>query len=206
MTMPCTLTIADKKSDLQISKIISALKSYLNKVDETFSIFNKTSEISRINQKLLDKTKASSPVQQVLKLCEETKSLTNGFFEIEENGQIDTNGMVKGWAINESAKLLEQMGLRNYLLEIAGDMQTSGHPIGEKFWSVGIRNPFDTTEIIKKVGLSGEGIATSGTYLRGTHIYNPIKKAPAGEILSLTVIAKNIYEADRFATAAFAMG
>jgi thiamine biosynthesis lipoprotein len=50
-------------------------------------------------------------------------------------------------------------------------------------------------------------VATSGTYLRGAHIYNPhAPDAPAGDIVSLTVIGPNILEADRFATAAFAMG
>jgi FAD:protein FMN transferase len=52
-----------------------------------------------------------------------------------------------------------------------------------------------------------EGVATSGTYIRGLHIYDPKKdNQPVNEIVSLTVIGPNIYEADRFATAAFAMG
>jgi thiamine biosynthesis lipoprotein len=53
----------------------------------------------------------------------------------------------------------------------------------------------------------GMGVATSGTYVRGQHIYNPKILGPLEtDILSLTVIGPNIYEADRFATAAFAMG
>ncbi len=52
-----------------------------------------------------------------------------------------------------------------------------------------------------------EGVATSGTYIRGQHIYNPKeRKSELTEIVSLTVIGPNIYEADRLATAAFAMG
>jgi thiamine biosynthesis lipoprotein len=54
-------------------------------------------------------------------------------------------------------------------------------------------------------------VATSGTYIRGDHIYVP--EAVVGSnpslgptIMSLTVIGPNIYEADRYATAAFAMG
>ena len=50
-------------------------------------------------------------------------------------------------------------------------------------------------------------MATSGTYIRGQHIYNPFERSqPITEIVSLTVIGPNVYEADRFATAAFAMG
>jgi thiamine biosynthesis lipoprotein len=55
-------------------------------------------------------------------------------------------------------------------------------------------------------------LAASGTSVRGQHIYDPHKKGGAKkddeihDIVSLTVIGPNIYEADRFATAAFAMG
>jgi thiamine biosynthesis lipoprotein len=50
-------------------------------------------------------------------------------------------------------------------------------------------------------------VATSGTYIRGQHIYNPHASNDAiKEVASLTVIGPTIYDADRFATAAFAMG
>ena len=57
------------------------------------------------------------------------------------------------------------------------------------------------------LSVSDCGVATSGTYVRGEHIYDPRNHDRAvNEIVSLTVIGPNIYEADRFATAAFAMG
>ena len=75
-------------------------------------------------------------------------------------------------------------------------------------WSVGIRNPFNADEIIKVVYPRGRGVATSGTYVRGQHIYNPAWNlaARSQDIVSLTVIGADVLEADRFATAAFAMG
>jgi thiamine biosynthesis lipoprotein len=53
-----------------------------------------------------------------------------------------------------------------------------------------------------------EGIATSGTYNRGQHIFNPTDptQKTITDIVSLSVIGPNVLEADRFATAAFAMG
>ena len=72
---------------------------------------------------------------------------------------------------------------------------------------MGIRNPFNMAEIIKVLRVCNEGVATSGTYIRGLHIYNPKSQGElVTDIVSLTVIGPNIYEADRFATAAFAMG
>jgi thiamine biosynthesis lipoprotein len=74
-------------------------------------------------------------------------------------------------------------------------------------WRVGIRNPFNTNEIVKVLAVSDCGVATSGSYIRGQHIYNPKNKGqPLAEIVSVTVIGPTIYDADRFATAAFAMG
>jgi len=75
------------------------------------------------------------------------------------------------------------------------------------FWKIGIKNPFRQEEIVKVVYLKkNEGIATSGTYIRGQHLYNPKnRKEKLNEVISISVIAKNVYEADRFATAAFVM-
>jgi FAD:protein FMN transferase len=50
------------------------------------------------------------------------------------------------------------------------------------------------------------GVATSGNYIRGAHIYDPKTENPLKDLVSITVIGPNVYEADRFATAAFAMG
>jgi thiamine biosynthesis lipoprotein len=56
------------------------------------------------------------------------------------------------------------------------------------------------------LSIQGRGVATSGTYVRGQHIYNPKNgNQPVTGIVSLTVIGPDIFEADRFATAAFAM-
>jgi FAD:protein FMN transferase len=92
-------------------------------------------------------------------------------------------------------------------VDAGGDIQTSGKSSRGKKWTVGIKNPFKQEEIVKILSVGGEGVATSGTYIRGQHIYDPKDKSKKlEEIVSLTVIGPNIYEADRFATAAFAMG
>ena len=53
----------------------------------------------------------------------------------------------------------------------------------------------------------GRGVATSGSYVRGQHIYDPFRPAQRlDDIVSLTVVGADVLEADRFATAAFAMG
>jgi thiamine biosynthesis lipoprotein len=140
-----------------------------------------------------------------LELCKITKKETNGYFDININGVIDPSGIVKGYAINEAYKILKNKGYNNFYVEIAGDIEISGKN-NNKNWKVGIQNPYNPKEIIKIVALTNKGIATSGNYIRGAHIYNPKNKKPAQEIASITVIGPNVYDADRFATAAFAMG
>lgn len=92
-------------------------------------------------------------------------------------------------------------GYREFFIEAGGDIQANG-----KDWKVGIRNPFKIGEIVKILNIKNKGVATSGNYERGRHIYNPLTGQSADEIVSLTVIGPDIFEADRFVTAAFAMG
>jgi len=48
---------------------------------------------------------------------------------------------------------------------------------------------------------------SSGTYIRGRHIYNPLTGGlPDPEVVSITVVGPDVYDADGYATAAFAMG
>ncbi|HEX8923768.1 MAG TPA: FAD:protein FMN transferase, partial [Patescibacteria group bacterium] len=120
--------------------------------------------------------------------------------------KFDPSGLVKGWAIYNAGKIISHEGYNNFYVEAGGDIQTSGkNHLGED-WRVGIRNPFNKKEIIKVLSISGQGIATSGVYERGNHIYNPKENIKLNEVASLTVIGPNIYEADRFATAAYVMG
>ncbi len=182
--------------------------AYFTYVDETFSTYKRESEISQINRGLLAAEDYSKDMKGIFALAEETKRETKGYFNIvTPDGRYDPSGIVKGWAIERAARILEEEGCENFYIEAGGDIQTRGTNKAGKPWQIGIRNPFKTSEIIKVLALCGGGVATSGTYLRGQHIYDPHKKKPVGgDVVSLTVVARTVYEADRYATAAFAMG
>jgi len=147
-------------------------------------------------------------MRHILGLCEQTKRQTNGFFDIKKaDGALDPSGLVKGWAIHNATQLLLDRGLRNFYVDAGGDIQPHGQNGQGLPWRFGIRNPFNRDEIVKAVTVTDQGVATSGTYIRGQHVYNPHAPGqPLTDVMSLTVIGPNIYEADRFATAAFAMG
>jgi thiamine biosynthesis lipoprotein len=145
-------------------------------------------------------------MKAILALSEQTKKDTYGYFDIEHDGLYDPSGIVKGWAIQNAADRLKAGGFRNFYIDAGGDISVAGNKDG-KLWRIGIRNPFNRSENVKVLALTDRGIATSGTAIRGQHVYDPYNpNMPLLDIVSITVIGPNIYEADRFATAAFAMG
>lgn len=189
-------------------KTLSAAFSYLAAVEDRFSVYRADSEISRINRGEIAPAEMSREMNEVFALAEKTKAETNGYFDIRKpDGSLDPSGIVKGWAIKNTAALIRSAGYENYFVNAGGDIAMRGKNAKGEEWSVGIRNPFNIHEIVKVVYPRGEGIATSGSYIRGDHIYNP--HAPTEElhdIVSITIIGPDVLEADRFATAAFAMG
>lgn len=204
MGMPITIEVVDA----QVAKsIFQKVFSYFRSIDRQFSTYKATSELSRINHGKISLHQASFAMRQMFRLAEKTKSQTLGFFDITHNGTYDLSGIVKGYAIEQAAKLLRKSGYRNYYINAGGDISVAGKNSKGRPWSIGIRNPFDNKTLVKSIGVSGMGVATSGTYERGGHIYNPYAHyAKPSDVVSLTVIAPTVFDADRFATAAFAMG
>jgi thiamine biosynthesis lipoprotein len=204
MGMPITIEVVDPKVT---ESDIASIFDYFASVDRIFSPFKKESEISRINAGEITKKQVSADMRQILQLADDTRRESNGYFNINHNGKIDPSGIVKGWAIFNAAQLLKEHGFHNFYVEAGGDIQVSGKNEKGNRWTVGIRNPFQREEIVKVLWLENKGIATSGLYERGEHIYNPHKpNDPIVGIASMTIIGPNVYDADRFATAAFAMG
>jgi thiamine biosynthesis lipoprotein len=204
MGMPVTVCIQDTGAT---EEDISEIASWFECVNQRFSPYLDTSEVCRMNAGALDRHEVSQEMALILSLCRQTTAETDGYFDPMRNGRFDPSGLVKGWAIERASALLASRGWRHHLVEAGGDVQTVGLNGHGQPWRIGIRNPFQREEMVKVVALSGRGIATSGTAIRGSHIYNPHDDGPlANDLVSLTVIAPTIYEADRMATAAFAMG
>ncbi len=203
MGMPITIELLD--SGITIDHL-DAVFNFFESVDERFSLYRDGSEISRINRGELQPNEYSDDMRTIFGLCALTKRQTGGYFEIAHDGRLDPTGVVKGWAIQQAAARLRAAGRRDFYIDAGGDIQISGTRHGTP-WHVGIRNPFRRQENVKVLALTACGVATSGTAVRGQHIYDPFQPGvPLLEVVSLTVIGPSILEADRFATAAFAMG
>jgi len=205
MGMPVTIEIAGHNAN---PDDFERLFSYFQYVDDTFSPHKATSETTRMNKGLLPLSECSEDMRTIVRLAEQTRRETNGYFNVFKNGFFNPVGIVKGWAVYQASEMLRKEGVWDFFLEAGGDIQLSGLNDEGQYWVVCIRNPFQPQEVVKILRLSDMGIATSGTYVRGQHIYNPLstEDRPIEEIVSVTVLGPNVYEADRFATAAFAMG
>lgn len=204
MGMPITVDVAGATD----GAIIEAAFAYFDAVDRRFSTYKTDSEIAAINGGRLAEADYSDDMREVLDFAERTRREADGYFDIRTaDGTLDPSGIVKGWAVRNAAALVARMGARDFFVDAGGDIQSSGRNAAGREWSVGIRSPFNFEEIIKVVHPRGHGIATSGTYVRGQHIYDPhAPDRPIVDIVSLSVIGPDVLEADRFATAAFAMG
>lgn len=204
MGMPVTIDIVGAVD----SRLHRRAFDYFGRVDRRFSTYKSNSEISAINRGLIGVGRYSEEMCEVLALAETTRWETGGCFDIRRpDGTLDPSGIVKGWAIRNAARLLRLAGATDFYVDAGGDVQPAGRNAAGADWRAGIRDPFNPEQIVKTVCLKGQGIATSGTYVRGPHIYDPhAPERPVGDIISLTVIGPDVLEADRFATAAFAMG
>ncbi|MDE1924624.1 MAG: FAD:protein FMN transferase [Patescibacteria group bacterium] len=205
MGMPITVEIVGGDN---AAHAIEKVFAYFTAVDERFSTYKDTSEISLINRGETLLQNYSNEMKEVFALAEKTKKESSGYFDITKpDGSLDPSGIVKGWAIHNAANLLYELGHTNFYVEAGGDIATSGRTSEDKEWSVGIRHPFEQDKIVKVIYPKGAGVATSGSYLRGAHIYNPhAPEEKLSDIVSITVVGPDVLEADRFATAAFAMG
>jgi thiamine biosynthesis lipoprotein len=215
MGMPITVMIPDRERMdgpepgarfRTLEEAADGVFAQFRTVDARFSPYLPDSETSRIDRGELEVKDASPEMREVLRLSEETKRLTEGYFDVWFKGRFGPSGLVKGWAISRAAAILESDGFVSFCIEAGGDIEARGANDEGSPWRVGIRSPFEPLKLIRSILLQNRGVATSGTYIRGAHIYNPRTGVPAEEIASLTVIGPNAYEADRLATAAFAMG
>ena len=123
MGMPITVCLGDAGAS---QADIDAVVSWLTTVDERFSPYRAESEVSRINAGGCESGELSAGMLTILRLCEETKQETNGYFDAVRGGVFDPSGLVKGWAIERAGALLAARGLANYFVEAGGDVQAAG--------------------------------------------------------------------------------
>lgn len=197
--------IIDVRDDIDPGALEAAF-DWFRWVDGTFSTYKPDSEISRMARGELSPAAAHPEVRQILQRCEDLKYETEGYFDIDAGGSLDPSGLVKGWSVDRTARILERAGAENYAVYAGGDIRLHGRPTGEPEWRVGIQHPLLSDKIAAVVVGNNLAVATSGEYERGKHIYDPHTGGTPSGLLSVTITGTDLGTADAYATAAFAMG
>ena len=192
-----------------VEAALDAFFATLRDIDARFSPYRADSEVSRIADGHLRERDASADVRFVLAACDQLTASTNGAFDARHHradGRLDPSGFVKGWAIDDASRHLDDAGLEAYAINAGGDIVVKGSPTPEHGWRIGIQHPTERDRLAARLELRGGAVATSGLYERGPHIRDPRTGAAPAELASLTVVGPELTWADAYATAAFTMG
>jgi thiamine biosynthesis lipoprotein len=186
-------------------RAVEAALAELERLEQIFSTFRPTSEISRVNDGSMSLLDCSQEVIDVLDACTWLERMSDGAFTVRRNDRIDPAGFVKGWATERAGQVLSRHGLQHWYLGVGGDIVLSGSPAGRSTWTIGIADPTHQRALITGVSVTGGAIATSGTAERGRHLWSA-DGSDADTFASVTVLGPSLTWADAFATTACAMG
>ncbi len=129
---------------------------------------------------------------------------------------LDLSGIAEGYAADQIAEHLMQLGIQDYLVDIGGEMRLKGHNAEGALWRIAVEKPVTDQRAVQQVlQISDAGLATSGDYRnyfeqdgrRYSHTIDPQTGAPIAHALaSVTVIHPNSMTADALATALNVLG
>jgi FAD:protein FMN transferase len=201
-----TVATVDVYDPVPDERAVDAVFAWLHEVDQRFSTYRADSEVCRLDRGELTIDGCSSELRYVLDACARLWRETDGYFDAYATGRLDPSGYVKGWAVQVASERLHEAGAVNHLVDAGGDIQTRGRPSPNREWEIGIRHPWQKSDVAWVLTGTDLAVATSGTYERGFHVVNPRTARPAQELISVTVVGRDLADADAYATAAVAMG
>lgn len=138
----------------------------------------------------------------------------------EPGVKLDVNAIAQGYSVDIVAGFLSDKGIKNYLVEIGGEISAAGTKKKGTPWKVGVDKPYDYNYIPGQdlqviLAMKDNSMATSGNYrkffeengVKYSHSIDPKTGYPVRHnLLSVTVTAPDCMSADAFATAFMIMG
>lgn len=127
--------------------------------------------------------------------------------------RLDLGGVAKGWAADRAVGLIASHGPA--LVDVGGDIAVSGSRRDGAAWPIGVQDPRGGADPLAVLLMVSGGVATSGRDYRRWrqgaverhHIIDPRTGAPAEtDLLSVTVAARSVAEAEIAAKAALILG
>jgi FAD:protein FMN transferase len=133
---------------------------------------------------------------------------------------LDVNAIAQGFSVDIVCRFFDKMKIKNYLVEIGGELRSKGvNPKGED-WIIGIDKPVDGNNnpgqsLQAIVKLKDRALSTSGNYrkfyekngIKYAHTMDPKTGYPIlSQLLSATVLADDCITADAYATVFMVFG
>lgn len=127
---------------------------------------------------------------------------------------LDFSAIAQGYSVDLVCQMLDSMDVKNYMVEVGGELYCKGVNSKGGFWRVGIDMPeegnFVSGEFVQEVvELQDKGLATSGNYrkyfevegVKYSHSINPKSGLCSRDsLLSVTIVASTAALADGYAT------
>jgi len=179
--------------------------AWLHEIDDRFTTYRPGSEWLRYCSGELSVHELHPDTRHVLDRVSDLVGATNGAFDIaaDPSRPPDPAAYVKGWAVQGAADMLVTAGASAVCVNGGGDV-AAWRLHGA--WRVGIQDPFDRSRVRAVLEVDCGAVATSGSYERGAHIFDPRTGESATGVASVTVVGPDLGMADAYATAAFALG
>ncbi|MBT3195107.1 MAG: FAD:protein FMN transferase [Candidatus Ruthia sp.] len=225
-----TFSTWDKNSELSLLNQ-KPINKWIDVSDELFFVLSQSQKIHQQTQgyfdpgmgRLIDawgfgitktaKKPGRAQVSELLPLSSiQYLQLNNGQVKKTRDIHINLSAIAKGFGVDQVANLLKEHQVKNFLVEIGGEVIASGKK-NNKHWALGVERPNGTKPIA--IALNNQAIATSGNYrnyfvwegVRYMHILTPSSGLPAKtDLASVSVLDKQTMMADAYATAMMAMG
>ncbi|MDE3271626.1 FAD:protein FMN transferase [Pseudoalteromonas sp. G4] len=146
------------------------------------------------------------------------KLTPNGLMKTVDGLEVSYSATAKGFGIDKVAEYLDSLSLTNYMVEIGGEIRTSGHKPNHSPWVLAIEQPDaapGTREFHKLIRVNDIAMATSGDYrifydvdgVHYSHLIHPETGKPVRQdLVSVTVLHSSAMTADGLATALTVMG
>jgi thiamine biosynthesis lipoprotein len=129
---------------------------------------------------------------------------------------VDLSAIAKGYGVDVVAELLDERGVKAYMVEIGGEVRTKGPKPDGDAWHIGIERPVAKQRAVETVvDLGSDAMATSGDYRnyfeaggkRYSHTIDPRTGRPIEHTLvSASVFSSTCMTADAYATTAMVLG
>lgn len=127
---------------------------------------------------------------------------------------LDFGGVAKGYATEEAAKVLRELGVKHALINAGGNVYALGTKPDGSSWRVGIRDPRNENEILAVLSVKDTSVVTSGDYeryfeeggVRYSHIIDPSTGKQAASLIQTTVVTESSTDADILNKPLFVLG